>query len=132
MSVTVGTELPELTIPITATLIAGGAFATRDWSLVHHDKQAANDAGTPDIFMNILTTNGLVGRYVTDWAGPGAVLHDINIRLGAPNYPGDAMTFTGTITEHDPASGRVEVQVVGTNSLGSHVTATVSLTISQE
>ena len=26
--------------------------------------------GSKDIFMNILTTNGLVGRYVTDWSGP--------------------------------------------------------------
>ena len=24
--------------------------------------------------MNILTTNGFVGRYVTDWAGPDAIL----------------------------------------------------------
>ena len=24
--------------------------------------------------MNILTTNGLVGRYMTDWSGPGGIL----------------------------------------------------------
>lgn len=38
--------------------------------------------------MNILTTNGLVGRYVTDHFGPSAVLRKVAIRLGAPNYPG--------------------------------------------
>ena len=52
--------------------------------------------------MNILSTNGIVGRYVTDWTGPGAVLTDVNIRLGAPNYPDDTMTLTGSVT----ATGR--------------------------
>ena len=36
-----GQTLPEMTIPVTATLVAGGAIATRDWSLVHHDAAAA-------------------------------------------------------------------------------------------
>ena len=51
--------------------------------------------------MNILSTNGLVGRYVTDWTGPGGVLTDVEIRLGAPNYPGDTMTLTGSVTEKE-------------------------------
>ncbi|MEK8145904.1 hypothetical protein NKH18_45885 [Streptomyces sp. M10(2022)] len=37
--------------------------------------------------MNILTSNGLVDRYVTAWAGPAAVLKAIRIRLGAPTTP---------------------------------------------
>jgi hypothetical protein len=32
--------------------------------------ELAKARGSKDIFMNILTTNGLVGRYVTDWSGP--------------------------------------------------------------
>ena len=55
---------------------------------MHHDKGAAQRSGVDDIFMNILTTNGLVGRYVTDWAGPEAQLRNIKIRLGAPAVPG--------------------------------------------
>ncbi len=72
-SVKVGDTLPELPIPITTTLIVGGALASRDFTPVHHDKGAAQAQGMQDVFMNILTTNGLVGRYVTDWAGPDAV-----------------------------------------------------------
>jgi len=48
--------------------------------------------------MNILTTNGLVGRYVTDWAGPNAVLKKVAIKLGAPNFPGDTMKMSGAVT----------------------------------
>jgi hypothetical protein len=82
--------------------------------------------------MNILTTNGLVGRYVTDWSGPRGRLSDVNIRLGAPNYPDCTMTLTGAVTEKGPlaedgASGVVTVAIRGANERGDHVTGTVSV-----
>lgn len=83
-----GDELPPLEIPITRTLIVAGAIASRDYQDVHHDPELARQKGSPDIFMNILTTNGLVGRYITDHFGPRTVLRKVAIRLGAPNYPG--------------------------------------------
>ena len=125
--IAVGSSLPELSIVITAKLIVGGAIASRDYQNVHHDKDGAQALGSPDIFMNILTTNGLVGRYVTDWAGASARLKKVDIRLGAPNYPGDCMTFSGEVQACDSASGEVTVSVVGNNRLGPHVTGTVLL-----
>lgn len=92
-----GEVLPALEIPITRTLIVAGAIASRDYQDVHHDAELARQKGSPDIFMNILTTNGLVGRYITDHFGPAAVLRKVAIRLGAPNYPGDTMVLTGTV-----------------------------------
>jgi acyl dehydratase len=123
--VTVGDELPELAIPLTATVIVAGALASRDYQDVHHDRDLAVQRGSKDIFMNILTTNGYVGRYVTDWAGPEALLRKVDIRLGAPNYPGDTMTLRGRITAK--AEGLVQIEVVGANALGNHVTGTVTL-----
>jgi len=125
--VTVGDELPELEIPITATLIVAGAIASRDFQDVHHDAALARQRGAGDIFMNILTTNGLVGRYVTDWAGPEAILKKVAIRLGAPNYPGDVMRMQGhvTIVEGD----EVEVSIRGAKGPGEHVSGTVRLTL---
>jgi hypothetical protein len=130
--VTVGDALPELVVPLTRTLIVSTALASRDYQDVHHDGQLAVERGSKDIFMNILSTNGLVGRYVTDWAGPGAELTDVNIRLGAPNYPDDTMTLPGSVTvkeENVDADGRgaVEVTLSGANGLGDHVTGTVRL-----
>jgi len=125
-----GDALPTLEIPLTRTLIVSTAIASRDYQDVHHDSVLAAARGSKDIFMNILSTNGLVGRYVTDWTGPGAVVTDVDIRLGAPNYPDDTMVFTGTVTDHDDAAaddgyGTVEVTLRGTNSLGDHVSGTV-------
>ena len=93
------TSCPPLDIPLTRTLIVSTAIASRDYQDVHHDPGLAQERGSPDIFMNILTTNGFVGRYITDWAGPNAVFKSVKIRLGAPNYPGDTMTMTGSVTE---------------------------------
>jgi hypothetical protein len=130
--VAVGESLPELAIPLTRTLIVSTAIASRDYQDVHHDSVLAVDRGSKDIFMNILSTNGIVGRYVTDWSGPGAVLTDVNIRLGAPNYPDDTMTLTGSVTAKDDQAGTdgkggVEVTLRGANGLGDHVTGTVRL-----
>jgi acyl dehydratase len=128
--VAVGDELPSLVVPITRTLIVAGAMASRDYQDVHHDPELAKARGSKDIFMNILTTNGLVGRFVTDWSGPRGRLSQVNIRLGVPNYPGSVMTLTGSVTEKGPVaddmkSGMVTVSVRGVNELGDHVTGTV-------
>jgi acyl dehydratase len=122
--VEVGEELPELRIPLTRTMIVATAIASRDYQDVHHDPSLAVERGSKDVFMNILTTNGLVDRYVTGWAGPAAVVKAIKIRLGAPNYPGDTMVLTGTVTGKEP-DGRVEIKVRGVNAIGPHVTGTV-------
>lgn len=124
-SVQVGDELPKLAIPITVPLIAGGAIATRDYFPGHHDAEAARALGSPHIFMNILTTNGLVERFVEGWAGPECRLASVKIKLGAPNYPGDTLTFSGAVTSRDEAGHSVEVTLKGANSMGPHVTGTV-------
>lgn len=125
--VTVGDTLPELAIPLTRTLIVATAVASRDYQDVHHDPELARARGSKDIFMNILTSNGLVDRYVTDWAGPAAVVQAIRVRLGAPNYPGDTMVLSGTVTSKTDEERRVDVAVRGVNSLGAHVTGTVAV-----
>ncbi|WP_405953199.1 MaoC family dehydratase [Streptomyces prunicolor] len=122
-----GDELPPLEIEITRTLIVAGAVASRDYQDVHHDAEAARQKGSPDIFMNILTTNGLVGRYITDHFGPGATLRKVAIRLGAPNYPGDTMVLTGRIEEAD--GDTATVRVLGANGIGRHVTGMVTVTV---
>ena len=118
-------SLPPLEIALTPTVIVSTAIATRDYQDVHHDKDRAIELGSENIFMNILTSNGYVGRFITDWAGPNARLKQVAIRLGAPNYPGDTMTLKGRVTGVE--AGVTTVAIRGSNRIGDHVTGTVEL-----
>jgi len=128
-SVNVGDTIPDLPIDLTVSLIVGGALVSRDYTPVHHSKKAAQDAGMQDVFMNILTTNGLVGRYVTDWAGADARITAVSIKLGTPNLPGDTMTMTGEVKAKDRDAGTLEIEVAGKNAWGNHVTGSVTVTL---
>ena len=126
-TVEVGTRLPELSLYGDPTFIVSTAIATRDYQDVHHDRDKAQAKGSKDIFVNILTDTGLVQRYVTDWAGPNAVVRSIGLRLGVPWYAYDTVTFRGEVTAVEGEV--VTVKVVGSNSLGDHVIATATLTL---
>src|SRR4029079_19529223 len=125
--ISVGTKLPELSFYGDPTFIVSTAIATRDYQDVHHDRDKAQAKGSKDIFVNILTDTGLVQRYLTDWAGPTALVKSIGLRLGVPWYGYDTVTFSGEVTA--VADGLVTVKVVGANSLGDHVIATATITL---
>ncbi|WP_410632658.1 MaoC family dehydratase [Amycolatopsis sp. cmx-4-83] len=127
MTVAEGTELPPLTIEATPTFVVSTALATRDFQDVHHDRDAAVARGSKDIFLNILTDTGLVQRFVSDWAGPEALIRSVKIRLGVPCYAYDTLTFTGRVVSAD--GNDVVVSVSGVDSLGEHVAGTVEVTL---
>ncbi len=132
-SVAVGERLPPLKIDVTAGLIVGGAIASRDFTPVHHEKAAAQAAGLPDVFMNILTSNGLMYRFVTDWSGPETTLKRIDVKLGAPNMPGMVMTITGEVVAKDDAAGTVDINVSGDNNVwGNHMAGMVRVALPKE
>ena len=123
--------IPELAIDVTPTFVIASALATRDFTPVHHDVNAAAANGGKDVFLNILTDTGLVQRFVTDWAGPDALLRRISLRLGVPCYAGDTLVLSGQVTGHTPGSDAdsCEVAVTGRCSLGEHVIGTVLLEV---
>jgi uncharacterized OB-fold protein len=122
-----GDALPIWVLPVTPTQIVSGALATRDFQDVHHDRDLAHKKGSKDIFLNINTSLGLMQRYVTDWAGPEAVVKALRVRLGAPAYPYAPLTFTGSVQSVDAATGQATIAVVASNDLGRHVAGTVEL-----
>ena len=127
----IGTALPAQEILTTTTMIVGAALASRDFEGVHHDRDAAQASGMADVFINILATNGLVVRYVTDWAGVDAVVERSSIRLGVPHFAGETLTLSGEITAADE-DGTVEISVRGRNVRGDHVSGSVRVNLPQD
>ncbi len=128
---TPGPDLPPFDLEVTASVVVAGAIASRDFMPVHHDRDYAQAQGAPDLFMNILTTTGYVTRYVTDSAGPRAVVRRLSIRLGGPAVPGYPLHFTGTVTNQRTVDVHRELEVTlrAANDLGDHATGTVELTL---
>lgn len=126
-----GDELPVYNREITRTTIVATAIATRDFTPVHHDHNVAQKSGANDIFLNILSTGGFIGKYLTDWSGPEGELKKIVISLGMTVYPGDTVMHTGKIakkyTEGD--ENLVDVEYALSVAMGPHAwgTATVAL-----
>ena len=116
----VGHEFAGVSIDVSATTIIGGALATHDYSPVHHDTSVARDHGLPNVLMNILTTNGLVERFVMESLDYGGRIQRIQLALGVPVFPGDVLTFEGSVVER--SEGMVRIAFTGANSSGNHVT----------
>jgi acyl dehydratase len=129
--IAVGDELPPFELNVTSTVIVAGAIASRDFMPAHHDPVFARAQGAPDVFMNILTTNGYVARFVTDWAGPEAMLKSIKIRLGAPAVPGRPLRFSGRVAGKTEAADECVLQLAvrAANDLGDHATGTVVVSL---
>jgi acyl dehydratase len=130
-SISVGDELPPLEVAMTATRIVAGALASRDFMPVHHDREYANSQGAPDIFMNILSTNAYCSRFLTDWAGPEAMIKRLAIRLGVPVFPTSVLRFTGRVTATSRAGdeGLVDVELCAANDLGDHAVGVATLSL---
>jgi hypothetical protein len=126
-----GDVLTPMTIDVTATAVVAGAIATRDFMPVHHDRDYANSQGSPNIFMNIMTDNGYCSRFLTDWAGPEAMVRKIAIRLGVPAYAGSMLEYTGTVTGKSQVDGDglVEVEFRATNDSGDHLSGTAVISL---
>ena len=124
-----GMQLPPLSIAVSPSAIVAGAIASGDFEVIHHDKKAAQERGTPDIFMNILTTNGYVQRFVNDWIAPAGSIRSVDIRLGVPTFSGDTLKFSGVVQQKHAAEHTLDIAVTGTNSIGQHVAATVRVAL---
>ena len=129
--ISVGQELPHFDMPLDATRIVAGAIASRDYMPVHHDRDYATSQGAPDIFMNILTTNGYISRFVTDWAGPECQVRNIVIRLGVPAIPGHTLKFRGQVKECrvEASETMIELEIQAATELGDHATGSVTLSL---
>jgi acyl dehydratase len=130
-----GDVVTPMTIDVTATVVVAGAVATRDFMPVHHDRDYAATQGSPNIFMNILSDTGLATRFLTDWAGPEAMLRKIAIRLGVPAYAGSKLEYSGSVTGTSQADGEglVEIAFRAVNDQGDHLsgTAVIGLPLAQ-
>ena len=111
---------------------AAARTTTLQWANIAVGDEVTPLEGSPNLFMNILTTNGYCVRFLTDWAGPEAMVKNLSIRLGVSCFPDDPLRFTGSVTETTEGSNGenfIKVAFKGSNSLGDHVSGTAVLSL---
>lgn len=129
--INVGDEVAPMDIELTHTIVASTAIASMDYMPVHHDKDYALAQFAPDAFLNILSTNGFVSKFVTDWAGPNTWVKNINIKLGVPAVPHQTLRFRGEVLSKTELDDLVEitVSVTAANDSGNHATGSVVINL---
>ncbi|TCN42442.1 MaoC dehydratase-like protein [Rhodococcus sp. SMB37] len=121
-----GIRLSTLRIPLSRSLIIAGALASNDHEPVHHDHDVAQGQGLDDIIASIVTTAGLVTRYVSSIFGPATTFRRLTLRLAQPAFPGDVLTLSGSAD--DGPTGKT-IRVDGRHDRGTHVRATVDIAV---
>lgn len=101
-----GQVLPPLTIPVTFKRCIKWVAASRDFFEVHHDRDYARRAGAPDMYIGVHFFQGLVGRYVTDWAGPAGFLRRMEFKQWGRCFPGETATVVGRVRALRHENGR--------------------------
>ena len=128
-----GDKLPELSKDVSPVTVVLGAMASRDWRPQHHDhKFATENNGVRDIFMNTPNLAAWFERYVTDWTGPFGRVGWIRFRMKDSVFPGETMTFNGTVTGVDTddtgcAWAELELELVSGGRVTTVCTARVAL-----
>ena len=127
----VGDALPNLDVEVTPTTVVLGALASRDWRPMHHDYKFATERnGVADVFLNTPNQAAWFERYLTDWTGPHGRLGRMTFRMRDSIFPGDTMTFAGSVTDtatDDAGCGWVTVEVAIT--VGGRVCSTCTARI---
>ncbi len=82
-SVETGAQLPLATYPVTRLSLVKYCGAAGDFNVIHWNERIAKSVGLPDVIAHGMFTMAQAGRFVTDWAGPQAVVTDFGVRFSS-------------------------------------------------
>jgi acyl dehydratase len=112
-----GAELAEVSYPVTRLSLVKYCGASGDFNPIHWNERVARAVGLPDVIAHGMFTMAQAGRFVTDWAGPGATVTEFGVRFSAPVVVPD--DDTGATIE---VSGKVE-ELLGDGRVALALTA---------
>ena len=99
-----GAELARASYPVTRLSLVKYCGASGDFNVIHWNERIAKSVGLPNVIAHGMFTMAQAGRYVTDWAGPGAAVVDFGVRFSSPvvvpdDDVGATIEVSGTVEE---------------------------------
>ena len=116
-----GDIIPRVSLELTRDRIVMIVCGTRDIFPLHHDDEFARSMGYKAAAAPIAFLQGLLGRCLTDWAGPTGKIREIRLLLDSPSYQGDTISVTGKVTRKyiDTGSHKIDCELVVTKQDGT-------------
>lgn len=130
--VVIGAKLAPLRFDVTYSTLARDVAGTRDLYRIHHDPPFAQANGAPNIFLNTMWYQGLIGRFVNEWAGYESFLRKLSVKLQSHGCPGDTLTVEAIVVGRAEREGRLWVDLdltIGNGRRFDAVVATVTVEI---
>lgn len=115
--VAVGDALTPLAITVDETQMFFFSAASYNGHRIHYDKDWARDQeGYDDVLVQGPLQAALLARAVTDWIGPLGRLVTYSAQNRAVAFPGQELTFGGTVTavREDGDRTLVDLDIAGT------------------
>jgi acyl dehydratase len=115
--VSVGDELPPLTVTLTRADLVRYAGASLDFNPIHWNESTATGVGLPNVIAHGMLTMALAGRLVTDWAGDPAAVVRYGTKFTRPvvvpdDGTGATVELTGRVGEKNDDDHTVRVDIV--------------------
>jgi acyl dehydratase len=99
-----GAEIAAADYRVTRLSLVKYCGASGDFNVIHWNERVAKAVGLPDVIAHGMFTMAEAGRFVTDWAGPKAVVLEFGVRFSAPvvvpdDDIGAIISVSGQVTE---------------------------------
>ncbi|MFC7341667.1 MaoC family dehydratase [Saccharopolyspora griseoalba] len=113
--VSVGDQLPPLSVPLRRVDLVRYAGASGDFNEIHWNQRFATEVGLPDVIAHGMLTMAVAGRLVSRWTGdPGAIVQ-YGVRFTRPvvvpdDGTGAAVELSGKVSKIND-DGTVKVAI---------------------
>jgi acyl dehydratase len=78
-----GAEIAAVSYPVTRLSLVKYCGASGDFNVIHWNERIARAVGLPDVIAHGMFTMAQAGRFVTDWAGPAAMVTEFGVRFSS-------------------------------------------------
>jgi acyl dehydratase len=115
-----GTEHKETMVEkVDRAMFVRYAGASGDFNPIHWNEDFAKSAGYPGVFAQGMFTAGVLGTFLTNWAGEENVRR-FRTRFIGQVWPGESIVCTGKVTKVYGSDGetRAEIDLEVTNEQG--------------
>lgn len=119
-----GADLPELVKETSYMQLVVYAGASRDFYVIHHDRDHARRVGLPDVIIQGSLKAAFLGQLVTGWMGEWGTLKELAVQYRGIDVPGRLLSAKGRVTKKrvDGADHLVECEIWIENAEGERTT----------